>query len=185
MYYQLSSFYKRDIYFTFNQEGNSIDFSVFDKGENIDNKLTILYQIDKIDDYLNSYDFLPTIGPMLVSTRFKNVFLELSNSQVQFLPAIIKDKNGNHNENFFSLNVLNITSCMDMEKSITEKTRYGTLKIKKLMFLSNSLNELDITRMREHLSYIIVSQNFKDKCISSGLTGMNFIEEGHSIYTNL
>ncbi|MDO6855304.1 hypothetical protein Q4599_17105 [Cellulophaga lytica] len=185
MYYQFSDFYKRDVSFVFDDENNNIEYSIFNEGISIDGKEDILYQVDKIDDYISSYDLLPTIGPILVSKKFKELFLELSDKQIQFIPATIKDEKGNENNDFFALNILNIVSCMNMKTSVTEKTRYGTLKIKKLMFIANSLKNLDIVRMKEHLSYIIVNQNFKDKCSENNLNGIHFMEEGYSIYTDV
>ncbi len=185
MYYQFSDFYKRDVSFVFDDENNDIEYSVFNEGNKINIKENILYLVDKIDAYISSYDILPTIGAILVSEKFKNTFLELSDKELQFIPAIIKDEKGNENNNFFALNILNIISCMDMEKSVTEKTRYGTIKIKKLVFTPNSLNNLDIIRMEEHNSYVIVTEKFKKRCEEANLKGIEFIEEGHSIYTNL
>ena len=69
MYYQLSEFYKRDIYLQYAEE-NSIQYNAFEKGERIEIKSDIFYKVDKIDDYLNNYDVLPTYGTPLVSSKF-------------------------------------------------------------------------------------------------------------------
>lgn len=184
MYYQFSDFYKRDVSFVFDDE-NNIDFSTLNEGKKIQFDLPFLYTVDKIDSYINSYDLLPTIGLPLVSKKFKNIFLDLTKNQIDFIPVIIKDDEQNENTNFFALNILNVISCMDEEKSITEKTRYGTLKIKKLNFIKGTLKNMDIVRMEEHKSYIIVTEAFKNKCEEASLKGINFIEEGHSIYTDV
>ena len=47
MYYQLSTFYKRDIYFQYAEE-NSILYDAFEKGESVDFKKEIIYLIDKV-----------------------------------------------------------------------------------------------------------------------------------------
>ena len=60
MYYQLSEFYKRDIYLQYAEE-NSIQYNAFEKGERIEIKSEIFYKVDKIDDYLNNYLKFPTL----------------------------------------------------------------------------------------------------------------------------
>ena len=83
MYYQLSEFYKRDIYLQYAEE-NSIQYNAFEKGERIEIKSEIFYKVDKIDDYLNNYDVLPTFGTPLVSSKFVKLFKEYE-EDVQFL----------------------------------------------------------------------------------------------------
>lgn len=184
MNYQFSDFYKRDVSFVFDDE-NDIDFSTLNEGKKIQFASPFLYTVDKIDSYINSYDLLPTIGLPLVSEKFRDTFLDLTKSQIEFIPVIIRDDKQNKNTNFLALNILNVISCMEEEKSITEKTRYGTLKIKKLHFIKGALKNMDIVRMEEHKSYIIVTEVFKNKCEKANLKGINFIEEGHSIYTDV
>lgn len=185
MYFQLSDFYKRDISFVYSEEKNPIDWLDLRTGKSFDIIKPIIYEVDKVDSYINNYDILPTIGVPLVSEKFKDIFHGMIGKEIELYPAIIFDKSNKTNENFFALNILNVTSCMDIEKSIVEKTKYGTTKIKKLFFKPNCLKDLRITRMEEQNSYIIVTEEFKNICEDANLKGFNFIEEGHSIYTDL
>jgi hypothetical protein len=182
MYYRLLEFYKRDVYFVYSEDKNSIDWTEFRKAKNINTDIPVLYEVDKIDNYISDYDILPVIGAPLVSKKFKEVFKECIGTEMDFLQSIIIDKKGNKNEEFLVLNILNKISCMDTEKSIIEKTKYGTTKIKKLFLTPNSLENKSIVRMEEHNSYIIVTEEFKKRCEEAGLKGIEFIEEGHSIY---
>jgi hypothetical protein len=83
------------------------------------------------------------------------------------------------------MNILNILPVMDKEKSIFEYKKYGEaniLSIKKLYIINNGLKEHSIIRLKEHASYIIVSEEFKNRCIKEKLKGLNFLEVGYSIY---
>jgi len=92
---------------------------------------------------------------------------------------------GNQDESFFVANILVSIPCMDKERSIYENKQYGKssiMKIKKLSIIDGSLNGCSVVRMKEHQSYIIVTEYFKNLCEKSNLKGFNFIEEGYSIY---
>ena len=184
MYFQFSDYYKRDVYFVFSEEKNMIDKDILENGKKIDENIVLIFEIDKIDKYINSYDLLPTYTVPLVSNRFKNVFNNLSND-IQFIKATVADKNGNENNNFYCMNILNILPVFDKIKSKYEYKKYGDaeiLKIKSLFIIKNSLKDHSIIRMKEHLSYIIVTEEFKNCCTREKLTGINFLEEGFSIY---
>jgi len=128
MYYLLSEFYKRDIYLQYAEE-NSIQYNAFEKGERIEIKSEIFYKVDKIDDYLNNYDVLPTFGTPLVSSKFVKLFKEYE-EDVQFLRANINDIDGNTNRNFYIPNILKIVPCLDEVRSVIETKRYGSAVIK-------------------------------------------------------
>ena len=103
MYYEFSEFYKRDVYFVYS-ENNPVDWNEFVNGENKNVIQPIVYNVDKIDTYINTYDVLPTIGLPLVSLRFKEVFTDLISIDVDFSKTVIVDKKGIRNENFYILN---------------------------------------------------------------------------------
>ncbi|MGQ7854992.1 Imm43 family immunity protein [Pedobacter sp. WC2501] len=187
MYYELSEFYKRDVYFLYDEE-NNIQIREFEKGIKIDVEKELLYRVDKIDEYLSEYDILPTFNAPLVSLKFISLFKDLENHEIQFINVTIIDDKGNINKDFYLLNVLRVLPCMDTEKSIVEEKKYGSasvMTIKKLYLIPNSLNNFLIVRMEEKKSYIIVTEEFKKRCEEAGLKGVDFIEEGHSIYTDI
>ncbi|QYS87245.1 hypothetical protein JJC03_04735 [Flavobacterium oreochromis] len=151
MYYELSEFYKRDVYFLYDEK-NLIEPREFEKGIKIDSKEEIIFNIDKIDNYLSSYDILPTYNAPLVSSRFVDLFKDLVDIQTQFINVKIIDKNNNSNNDYFILNVIQVTPCMDMEKSVVEIKKYGSanvMTIKKLHLVPNSLKDFLIVRMEE------------------------------------
>lgn len=187
MYFEFLDFYKRDTAFAFDEEKNQIDSLMLRNGQALSFNKPLEFEVDKIDNYIESYDLLPTHDTPLVSTRFKNIFKDLT-GDVQFINAVIVDKKKKTNENFYVLNILNVLPLMDMNKSIFEIEKYGKaeiMSIKKLYLIEGSLKEHTIVRMKEHRSYIIVTEEFKKRCEKAGLKGIDFIEEGHSIYTDL
>ena len=186
MYYRLNAFYKRDVYFQYAEE-NSIQYNTFEKGELLKLEEEIIYQVDKIDDYLNSYDILPTYGTPLVSSKFVKLFKGYE-KDVQFLKVVIKAKDGNTNNNYYIPNILKVVPCLDEDRSTIETKRYGSAVIKvikQLYIIPNSIQNSLMIRMKEKSSYIIVTDKFKALCEAANLKGINLIEEGTSIYTNI
>ncbi len=187
MYFEFSSFYKRETAFAFSEERNQIDLYRLKPGEIISIDKPLEFEVDKIDSYIESYDLLPTHGTPLVSTRFKKIFSDLIND-IQFINARITDKKNNINNSFHFMNILNVLPLMDKNKSVFEIEEYRNaafIDIKKLYIIEGSLEGHSIVRMEEQDSYIIVTQEFKKRCKENKLKGINFTEEGYSIYTDL
>lgn len=189
MYFELTAFYKRDVYFVYDEEQNELSNNIFNQGEEIWVSKPLLFSVDKIDSYINNYDILPTYNAPLVSKRLKNNFEDLENDkQIQFINVAISDKKGNINNDYYLLNVLKVVPCMDMEKSIYDLKTYGktaVTQIKKLYIISNGLKNYDIIRMKEKKAYIIVTEEFKKRCEATKLKGLDFVPEGYSIYTDI
>lgn len=184
-YYELTDRYKRDINFVFNEELNDLDYFELSNGQSIVYNKPVFYTVDKIDTYIDKYDLLPTLGPLLVSSRFKNIFSYLENTEMQFFNAIITDKSGNNIKDFYTLNITNTINCLDLDKSIIEMTKYGTRNMKKKFFRTNALADFSIVRMKEHKSYVVVTEEFKNRCQAARLKGIEFLEEGYSIYKDI
>jgi hypothetical protein len=184
MYFEFTDFYKRDVYFSFSEEKNIIDLYSLRNGQKLDENIPLIFEVDKIDSYINSYDVLPTYNAPLVSNKFKNIFDNLADD-IQYIEAIIIDKKNNRNENFYYLNILNTLPIMDKNKSKIEYKKYGDAEIiviKKLYITNGALKEHSIVRMEEQKSHIIVTEEFKNNYINAKLKGINFLEEGYSIY---
>ncbi|WP_423740481.1 imm11 family protein [Flavobacterium columnare] len=185
MNYRFSTFYKRDVNFVYEQELNSISWMNLRSGAILETKTPLVYTVDKIDAYIGEYDFLPVIGIPLVSDKVVAIFEHLNKQHLQFIPVVIKDKLGNQNTKFYALNILNTVPCLDKEKSIFELDEDDDYDIKKFFIKPDSLLNYSIVRMEEHRSYIIVTEEFKRYCEEAGLKGVEFIEEGNSIYTDI
>jgi hypothetical protein len=184
-YYELYEKYKRSLYFFYSAKNNASGLDL-QKSKKMEISETLIYDVEEIDSYLSEYDYLPvSSGPPLVSKRFKTVFANIESFKVDYLKAKIISKNGAINDDFFSLNILNSYEGMDKEKSIFEINKYGILKIKKLFLIQKFMEENLISRLGEKKSIIIVNETFKELCLQNKLKGMDFVEEGYSIYTNL
>lgn len=185
MYFEFSDFYKRDTSFVFNEDQNEVNFEALKAGQEININKTLVFNVDKIDGYIDMYDLLPTFNTPLVSVRFKNTFEDLIDD-IQFVKALIIDEKNNRNENYYFMNILNVLPIMDKNKSVVEIKKYGKaeiMNIKRLYILG--LRGHSIARMAEHKSYIIVSEDFKKRCEDAGFNGFNFIPEGDTIYKDL
>jgi hypothetical protein len=189
MYYRFTAFYKRDVYFAFCKEKSSFDLYSYvflsKERQKLNENITLIFNVDKIDNYINSYDLLPAFKTPLVSDRFRNLFKDLG-GDIQYINTIIIDKKQNRNESFYFMNVLNKFPILDKNKSIIEYDEDGKIdEIKKMYIKANGLEEHTMVRMEEHDSYIIVTDKFKNKCEQEKLRGIKFIEEGHSIYNDV
>lgn len=56
----------------------------------------------------------------VISRRLRDLLISLNLKDVQFIPAVITDKNGDLIEDYFIIHIHNIIKCADMEKSIYE-----------------------------------------------------------------
>ena len=183
MCYKISQFYKRDVSFAYSEAQNPISWLDFFSGEKLNIEAPLVFSVDRLDTYLHTYDILPTIGAPLVSSRFRNLFLHLvDKEEIEFFPAHIVDEKGNHDDTFFALNILHLIPCLDKEKSIFEIDEDNYYSIKKWFIETQKMESYSIVRMKEHSSYIIVSEEFKNICEREKLKGFNFTEEGYSIW---
>ncbi len=180
-YYQLYSNYRRDVFFGYTEKNT---FNQYDLEEGIvyplDKKL--YYSVDKLDTYLNDYDILPTIGGLLVSLKFKKL-VERLGSDCQFIPAVITStKNGEVNETFFVMNVLNLVPCLDMENSeykpLLKSLPAGPIKLLTIKYVPNSLEGHHIVRMKEYTGNIIVDELLIKACKEEKINGVMFVKEG-------
>lgn len=182
MYFEFLDYYKRDTTFVLNEDQSNIDISILKAGQLINADKTLVFNVDKIDSYINTYDVLPTFNMPLVSAKFKNTFNDLKDD-IQFVKVSIIDNNNVHNEDYYFMNILNVLPIMDKNTSIFEIKKYGkaeVLKIKKLYI--TDLEGHSIVRMAEHKSYIITTDAFKKRCEDANLKGIHFVQEGHTIY---
>lgn len=184
-YYELFEKYKRSLYF-FYSDKNPISGLDLCKGVKQNTSEVLKYEVEKIDDYLFKYDYLPvSSGPPLVSNQFRKTFFNYNNFNVEYFNALIVSKDGNYDDTFLALNILDSYDGMDKQRSIYEINKYGILKIKKLFLNSGFMKDSLISRLGEKKSIIIVNDVFKEICSKNKLKGMDFVEEGYSIFTDI
>jgi hypothetical protein len=182
-YYKLSIFYKRDVFFAYD-ESNYLCSSKLESGDVYVEKMPLKYVVDKLDSYISKYDILPTMGAPLVSKAFKNVIESLSKTDCQFIPSmIISMENNLVDDSFYALNILNTIKCLDSEKSETrpllKNMPNSPIKITSLYLEKKNLANVHICRMAESKQIIIVDELFVAACKEQAIKGINFIKEGN------
>lgn len=192
MLYEMSSFYKRETSFTFCEEENLFSFLDVQSCKKIEAlKSPLIYQVDKIDNYILRYDVLPTIGGILVSSKFKMVFSNIEDTEVQYIPVLIRDKIQQECHDFFCLNILNCVSVLDRSRSIFLPSKWADeddndmIDIIQPFYRQDNMGTHLIVRMEEDESFIIVSELFKELAEKNKLKGISIDAEGATIYTEI
>ena len=88
MYFEFLDYYKRDTTFVLNEDKNDINISTLKAGQLINIDKPLVFNVDRIDSYIDQYDLLPTFNTPLVSVRFKNTFNDLRDD-IQFVNTLI------------------------------------------------------------------------------------------------
>lgn len=70
MYFEFSDYYKRDTRFVLNEDKSDINISTLKAGQLININKPLVFNVDRIDSYIDMYDLLPTFNTPLVSVRF-------------------------------------------------------------------------------------------------------------------
>ncbi|MET2898265.1 DUF1629 domain-containing protein [Vibrio rotiferianus] len=176
MYYVLTEFYYKDIYFSYSDR-NEFDYLDAQQGKVAENK-ELLYEIEEIDGKIGCYDILPTLGLPLVSKKFVEKFMYLLGEEIVTFPACIIDNKGNVNRNFLAIYVVNCYKCIDLNKSSVKYKTYRSgiksMRIVDLYLDSEKVGTSSIFRLKEKNGYTIVTKEFKDKCGS--FNGLHFQE---------
>ncbi|CCN33789.1 conserved hypothetical protein [Vibrio nigripulchritudo SO65] len=174
MYFDLQDFYFKDVCFNYS-DNNEVDYVDALNGK-ISQGKELIYEIEKIDNNINEYDILPTIGLPLVSRNLISVFSEFLEKDIVTFPAKIIDESGNSNSDFSALFVINSYECVDTERSEIKYKKYrsGTqsMRIIDLYIDTKKIGNSPIFRIKEKNGYIIINQNIKDMC--SNLKGLEF-----------
>lgn len=107
---------------------------------------------------LADYHFLSDHAPV-ISERIKNVLETFPLKNIQFLPTIIRDREGREHTGFYIIHAINLLACMDKEKSEWKPSKYEegwADKIDKLV-LDNTL--LDKIPLEERLVFAAKENN--------------------------
>lgn len=181
-YYRLSEFYKRDVSFSFSEE-NKYEKAALENATPFVGDEMLLFTVDKLDSYLTSYDLLPTIGPPLVSARWKEMVGQVAPGDCEFIPAKIIADNGEINDQFYAMNILHAVACLDRDRSevrpLIRSMPDGPLKIISLSLNTAALAGHQLVRMAEAKPFIIVSEAIVEAYKSQQLKGAQFVKEGN------
>ncbi|WP_409455099.1 imm11 family protein [Malaciobacter molluscorum] len=118
------------------------------------------------------------MGPLLISKNFIDIFSHLISSDIKLFKAVIVDNEGNSNNDFYMMIILNHLSCMDDIKSVVEEKVFRddskSIRIKKLSINADKTDNKSVFLVKEKTSYSIVNEDFKNR--GNKLNGLNFLK---------
>ncbi|WBS02558.1 hypothetical protein OU994_30700 [Pseudoduganella sp. SL102] len=132
-------------------------------------------------DRLMDFDFLVSDGGYFISAKFANLMLNIAGDDVQIIEADVYIY-GKKIAEYYIGNIVNLVACVDMERStyrpLIKSDPEGPKKFTRYEFIENSLGSHKIMRSKESPLTIVVSEDFKQACISSGIKGVAFLRNG-------
>lgn len=139
----------------------------------------LVYRTDNKKEEPEDYLSITSACAILVSEKIAKVLKPLD-LNIQFLPSKIIKEDGTVYDNFCTLNIMENIYCVDMEKSIVEKTYLsdGTelLDIRKLVLDESKIpKEKKIFHLGEEVVWLIVHQDVVDLVQAVNPTGIKFI----------
>ena len=110
----------------------------------------------------------------------KNVLEGLHLKGVQFLPAIVQDKEGEEHEGYFIIHVTNLIECMDKEKSEWKPNKYKPGKasdLDKLVLNNDALDKIPLESrlvfaVWEKSLHVLYHQSVVEKILEIAPTGL-------------
>ncbi|MFF2484312.1 imm11 family protein [Paenibacillus sp. NPDC058071] len=130
------------------------------------------------EEKLLNYDLLHCgNGPSLISPKFTEIILTYFNNEVQLIEAKLR-VNDKEYSGYHIMNIIEKVSCMDKERSVFKLSHRpdGPITINNLVISKRQLNALNIFRLEESLSTIVVSPRFAELCSAANLEGLSFVE---------
>lgn len=161
MLYGFSERCKRSVYFVYSKDGNEKDYLAMNS-QTLNPGKPVIYEAEKFDKNMTEYDVLPAIGAMLVSKKFKEAFVDLENKEIEFIPAIIKNKRGEENSDYFCMKTLIILPLLDKQRSLylPSQEDKDDIEIIQAFYLEKNMKTHMIARMEERFASIVVSEEF-------------------------
>ncbi|QBH99487.1 hypothetical protein EYF70_00520 [Pseudoduganella albidiflava] len=130
---------------------------------------------------LIGFDFLVSDGGYFISSKFAELIRNIAQNDVQLIEAEVY-LNKTRIEEYYIANIKNLVSCVDMGNStykpLIKKDPEGPKKFIRYEFIENSLKSHKIVRCKESPRTIVVSEDFKQACISHGIKGVDFLRNG-------
>lgn len=128
---------------------------------------------------LADYNFLGENCPV-VSERFKNLLESFELKDIQFLPAIVQDKDGVEHDGYYILHICNLIPCMDKEKSkwTPSDTKPGkAYEIEELILNNEALDEIPsderlVFALWENILKVFFHKSVVDKILETNMTGL-------------
>ena len=108
---------------------------------------------------LADFHFLQENAPV-ISERLKNVLESFNLKNMQFLPAVIRDKSGEEHSGYYIIHIVNTIKCMDVEKSkYSGRDATGLVSGVEKLVLNNDV--LDKIPLEDRLVFALWENNMK------------------------
>ena len=117
----------------------------------------------------------------IVSGPLKNLIEENASCDLEFLDVSIRDHRGQLvEEPYYILNILEVVSCVDHDKSDYEVSSFDDTKVHSFRHLYLDTDKIpknaNLFRLGEKTNLIIIRQNLSDILVDAGMTGLNFVK---------
>lgn len=156
---------------------NSVNYQLLDNEGKISQGVQLIYELNPNKSYsLDRYDFLFTVGPLIVSQKVKEILKpEQEAGFVQFFPVNIK--NQKVLDGFYVVHITNHENTTDLNNSIYKKDEWDDeeeyqFSIQK--FKESFDWDVSIAKSKEKFAQIVVNDNLKDRLISAGVRDLIF-----------
>lgn len=118
-----------------------------------------------------------TAGTPLVNQKIRTLIEDIAPNEVQFMDADLLCSDGTLSNTYFYLNVLNVITGIDHEKSVYTKIKGldDILSFKYLVYKKNALNGFHIARDSEYHSNLLVNEEIKAAFDKEKIIGVDLI----------
>lgn len=155
---------------------DSVNYQLLDNEGKISQNIQLIYELSpKKMGSLKQYDFLFTVGPLIVSQKVKEILKpEEEAGFVQFFPVNIK----HHGilDGFYVAHITNHENTTDLHNSVYEKDEWDDEEYQFAIqtFKENFDWDISIAKSKEKFAQIVVNGNLKDRLISAGIKDLIF-----------
>lgn len=120
------------------------------------------------------------LGWHIISRRFQEILENLSVSNVQLLPVILKEKStGETIDDYSVVNIISLVEALDMEHSkynVFEARGKKILSVMKYSLKGEKIENLHLVRLKESKFATFVSDVVRNELLSKNINGCDFIE---------
>jgi hypothetical protein len=120
-------------------------------------------------------------GYLILNNKVKEILIELEKDNIQIIDIdIIDKKNTKMKYQYYLINILNRIEAVDFNKSKLEIDGYGFInRIFSLQIDEKKVKNVNIFRLNEYPSFLIVNDKIKKSFEKSNISGIKYILSGN------
>lgn len=177
---EISNDYPESHWFKF-KHPKGVDTIEFSQSKNIDTEIETTFEktLKKPSSKILHHDFFFSDGPNFISPKFSDLIRSEQITGLQLMATSIAiNKEIHTGYNIFV--VTNKCNCFNEKKSSFEPLipylPDGPRKYTSISLDQIATHDTDVFRAQEDFTRIVVSQRFRDLCLSNNLNGLKFVE---------